>query len=142
MDKFDPPIQTRIQFQTRKFFPVKVCPNCQFEGTMFMEAEDRPSLLLTLKESDCPISWAFDCQFWPQFLLRLIQSVFEPLTHAIVISPAPATLLIKIKLKYRNPLMVNLIPPCFRHATLKRKSLPVLQQIWQSVHLWEWEWWS
>jgi hypothetical protein len=66
---------------------------------MFHEVEERLSLALTLKESDWPTRTAFDCQFWPQLRLMLIQPVFEPFTLTCTISPAPATLLINTKLK-------------------------------------------
>lgn len=105
-------------FQTLKFLPVKVWPNCQLEGTMFHEVVVRRSLDVTLNDSDWPTKTAFDCQFWPQFRLRLIHSVLLPFTLAFTMSPAPATFVISTKLKYRKPLIVNLIPPCFRHGTL------------------------
>ncbi|KAI4368839.1 hypothetical protein MLD38_017351 [Melastoma candidum] len=61
---------------------------------------------------------AFDCQFCPQFLLMLIHPVLDPFTLTFTMSPAPATFETSTRLKYRNPLMVNLIPPLFRQGTL------------------------
>ncbi|KAL0720889.1 hypothetical protein Bca4012_035488 [Brassica carinata] len=63
---------------------------------------------------------ALDCQFCPQFRLILTQSVFDPLTLTPLISPAPATLVTKTRLKYLKPFIVNLIPPSFRQGTLMR----------------------
>ena len=107
---------------TLKFLPLKVWPNCQCAGAMFQDVDVRLSLPVTLNDSDCPTSTAFDCQFWPQFLLRLIHPVFDPFTLALTTSPAPATLVIRTRLKYRKPLIVNLIPPCLRHGTLRNFS--------------------
>nr|KJB73992.1 hypothetical protein B456_011G265800 [Gossypium raimondii] len=86
---------------------------------MFHEVEVRRSLPVTLNDRDWPTKMALDCQFWPQFLLMLVHSVFDPLTLAFTISLALATFVIRAKLKYRKPLIVNLIPPRFRHGTLK-----------------------
>ncbi len=92
-------LRGKLWAQTLKFFPVNVWPNCQLDGTMFHEVEERRSLPVTLKESDWPTRTEFDCQFWPQLRLKLIQPVFDPLTLTFTISPAPATLVIKTKLK-------------------------------------------
>lgn len=91
------------------------------EGATFHEVEERRSEAVTRKESDWPMRTALDCQFCPQFLLILTQSVFDPFTLTPLISPAPATLVTRTRLKYLNPFTVNLIPPIFRQGTLQRK---------------------
>lgn len=83
----------------RKFLPVKVWPNCQLGGATFHEVEVRRSLPVTLKERAWPTRTELDCQFCPQFLLMGIQLVLVPFTLTLTISPAPATLVIKTKLK-------------------------------------------
>lgn len=108
--------------QTRKFFPTNVWPNCQLDGAMFQEVEERWSLPLTRNESDWPVNSAFVCQFWPQFLLMSIHPVFEPFTRTLTMSPAPPTLVIRTRLKKRWPLIVNRIPPCFLQGTLREIS--------------------
>lgn len=100
--------------------PEKVWPNCHEAGAMFQEVEERRSEAVTRKERDWPMRTALDCQFCPQFRLILTQSVFDPFTLTPLISPAPATLVIKTRLKYLKPFTVNLIPPIFRQGTLKR----------------------
>lgn len=100
--------------------PEKVWPNCHEGGATFHEVEERRSEAVTRKERAWPMRTALDCQFCPQFLLILTQSVFDPLTLTPLISPAPATLVIKTRLKYLKPFIVNLIPPSFRQGTLIR----------------------
>jgi len=90
-------------------------------GATFHEVEERRSEAVTRKESDWPMRTALDCQFCPQFRLILTQSVFDPFTLTPLISPAPATLVTRTRLKYLNPFTVNLIPPIFRQGTLQRK---------------------
>jgi hypothetical protein len=48
--------------------------------------------------------------------------VLDAFTLARTMSPAPATLVISTRLKYRKPLMVNRTPPDFRHGTLQREN--------------------
>ncbi|CAA0829793.1 Unknown protein [Striga hermonthica] len=103
-----------------KFFVlVKVCPNCQLDGATLLEVNVRPSLPVTLNDRAWPTRSSSDCQFWPQLHFMSIYSGFVPFTLTLTISPAPATLVISTKLKYWQPLIVNLIPPCFLHGTLK-----------------------
>lgn len=61
------------------------------------------------------------CQFWPQFRDMACHVLLpEPLMDTDTTSPAPATLVMRTRLKYEWPLIVNLIPPLFLQETLKR----------------------
>ena len=93
---------------------------------MLLEVELRPSEVLTRKERDWPTRIALDCQFCPQFRLRPNQPVLLPLTLTIWTFPAPATLVTSTKLKYFDPLIVNLIPPFFLHGILQHRQKYIL----------------
>ncbi|KAL4341991.1 hypothetical protein GQ457_08G012620 [Hibiscus cannabinus] len=74
------PLRERLLgFQTRKFLAVKVWPNCQLAGATLREVEVRLSLPLRL---------------------MLNQPVLLPFTLTFTMSPAPATLVIRTKLKH------------------------------------------
>jgi len=66
---------------------------------MFIDVDVRRSLPVTLKERAWPTNTALDCQFCPQLRLIGIHAVLVPLTLTRTISPAPATLVIRTKLK-------------------------------------------
>lgn len=71
-----------------------------------------------MKDRLWPLRTELLCQFWPQFLDMVCHPVREPLMETEWMSPAPATLVTRTRMKYVWPLMVNLIPPFFAHGTL------------------------
>ncbi|PON38580.1 hypothetical protein TorRG33x02_243180 [Trema orientale] len=66
---------------------------------MFIEVEVRLSLARTRNDKAWPTKTALDCQFWPQLRLMGIHWVLLPFTLTCTISPAPATLVTKTRLK-------------------------------------------
>lgn len=97
---------------------MKVWPKDQFGGATLLWVRQRPSLVVTLKETDCPLRLPLLCQFWPQFRDIGCQSVVDPLMEIEITSPAPPTLVIRTRLKNEWPLIVNLTPPFLMHGTL------------------------
>lgn len=100
---------------------MKVWPKAQFGGATLLWVRQRPSLVVTLKERDCPLRLLLLCQFWPQFRDIGCQSVVDPLMETAITSPAPPTLVIRTRLKNEWPLIVNLTPPLFLHGTLNER---------------------
>lgn len=117
-----------IRSRGQKFTPSNVWPNCQLPGAASVEMATDPSLVMALNESACPfiLLLPVNCHIDPQLRFIASQGVLLPLMYICCTSPAPATFVTSTNINQGFPLMVNRIPPAFKHGTLNTSRMNIV----------------
>lgn len=95
-----------------------------------------PSLVMVRKERDWPNMplLPVNCHCIPQFLAQGYHCWLLPaFTNSCCTSPAPPTLVTRINRNQGLPLMVNRMPPAFKHETLQAIEQQHQYHHWQTL---------